>query len=157
VEKHRLIRLVTRAIQTFKMNKAVSAFMSFVKELRSPAVTPQEVDAATLRTFAILLAPFAPHLAAECWKVLGGAGSVFAQPWPDYSEELLKLHLHEVGIQINNRLRDRIMVEGEPPKAQLLKVALASPRIAAALGERRPDAVYVVPNRLINLVVSDLN
>ncbi|MFN0057367.1 MAG: class I tRNA ligase family protein [Planctomycetota bacterium] len=153
VEKHRLINRVTKAIQTFKLNKAVSAFMEFVKVLRSPSITPQEVDLATLKTFAVLLAPFAPHVAAEMWEVLGGADNVFAQPWPEFSPELLRPLESEVGILINNKLRDRMVVEGEPAKAQLLKAALARAKIVASLAGRRAEHVYVVPGRLINLVV----
>ena len=65
VEKHRLIRRVTHAIRGIRLNKAISAFMEFIKFLRSPTVTAEEVDRATLKVFAVLLTPFAPHVASE--------------------------------------------------------------------------------------------
>ncbi|MEM7261502.1 MAG: class I tRNA ligase family protein, partial [Planctomycetota bacterium] len=155
VEKHRLIRRVTTAIRTFKLNKAVSAFMAFIKTLSQPPLTPEEVDLDTLKTFTILLAPFAPHLAAELWERLDG-GDVNAQPWPEYSEELLRPVEPELAIQINDRVRDRMRVEGEPQKSELIQSALQRDRIREILGDRSPDRVIVVPGRLINFVVADL-
>ncbi|MCA8960977.1 MAG: class I tRNA ligase family protein [Planctomycetes bacterium] len=154
VEKHRLIRRVTTAIRTFRMNKAVSAFMAFVKTLDRAPLTPEEVDAATLRTFTVLLAPFAPHLASELWEHIGDRGTVFDQPWPEYSEELLRPVEPLLAVQINGRVRDRFRVPGEPSKSELIALALERPRIRELLGEREPDRVVVVPDRLINLVVS---
>jgi len=90
VAKHRLIRRVTRAIRTYRLNKAVSAFMEFVKLLRSDEFSPEEVDKQTLKTFTILLAPFAPHMAHELWDRLGESGKLSAEPWPEHSNELLQ-------------------------------------------------------------------
>ncbi len=155
VEKHRLIRRVTTAIRTFKLNKAVSAFMTFIKTLNQPPLTPEEVDLATLKTFTVLLAPFAPHLAAELWEKLGGDGTVFDEPWPEYSEELLKPVEPVIAVQINDRVRDRFRIEGEPSKSELITLALARDRIRELIGERKPDRVVVVPGRLVNFVFAD--
>lgn len=152
VEKHRLIRRVSEAVRSFKLNKAVSAFMEFVKVLTTPPLTPEEVDQATLRTFTVLLAPFAPHLAAELWQTLGADGEVFAQPWPEYSEELLRPLEVELVVQINNRTRDRLRIEEEPSKQELIQAALALPKIQALTEGRPPERVVIVPGRLINLV-----
>ncbi len=153
VEKHRLIRRVTRAIRSFKLNKGVSAFMEFVKILSREPLTPEEVDLATLKTFVTLLAPFAPHTSAELWERLGAEGSVFEQEWPDYSEELLKPPVIEIAIQINSRVRDRLEFEEEPSKTDLIQAALARPRVRELLGGQEPARVIVVPGKLVNLVV----
>ncbi|MFQ5653967.1 MAG: class I tRNA ligase family protein [Planctomycetota bacterium] len=152
VEKHRLIRRVTRAIRTFRMNKAVSAFMEFVNELRGNRLSLEEVDRSTLRTFIILLAPFTPHLAAELWEHLGEPGSVFEQRWPEYSEELLKPLEVEIGIFVNARLCDRLKVEGEVSKSELLERVMGLEKVKMLVGEKRPDRVIVVPSRLVKLV-----
>lgn len=155
VEKHRLIQRVSLAVTSFKMNKAVSAFMEFVKVLTSDPLTPEEVDQATLRTFTVLLAPFAPHLASELWEVLGGEGTVFEQPWPEHSEELLRPLEVKMVVQINNRTRDHLRLEEEPPKQELIQAALALEKIKERTQGVPPDRVVVVPGRLINFVYEE--
>ncbi len=152
VEKHRLIRRVTRAIDGLRLNNAVSAFMEFIKVLRSPEVTPEEVDRSTLRVFAILLAPFCPHLASELWERLDGSGTVFDQQWPEFSQELLRPHMVEIAVFINERVRDRLTVESGLSKMQLLEQVLVREAVKKAIGERKPQHVYHVPDRLLKLV-----
>ena len=152
VEKHRLIRRVTRAIETVKLNKAVSAFMTFIKVLRQPDMTLEEVDRATLKTFTILLAPFCPHLASELWRELGESGSVFEAPWPEFSEELLTPHEVEIPIFVESHLRDRITVETGLGKAALLQHVFDRERVKAALDGREPAHTIVVPDRLVKIL-----
>lgn len=153
VEKHQLIRRVTQAIQTFRLNKAVSAFMEFVKFLRRADLTPEEVDRASLRTFCILLGPFAPHLAAELWDRVGGEGSVGSQPWPSYSEELLRPLEVELLIQLEGRSLDRMIVEGHPSDDEIVALARVRPRVREALEGLHPTRWVVVPDRLVNIVL----
>ena len=96
VAKHRLVRRVSRAIRTFRLNKAVSSFMEFVKLLRSGDLTLEEVDRQTLKTFVILLTPFAPHMAHELWEKMGEEGQLNDQPWPEHSEELLNPRIRTI-------------------------------------------------------------
>lgn len=153
VEKHRMIRRVTRAIRTFRLNKAVSAFMEFVNFLRASDLTPDEVDRATLKTFTVLLAPFAPHLAAQLWEELEGEGSVSEQEWPTYSKELLKPLEPEFAIQVDSRLVDRVRLEEPLKRSELIELILARPRVARAVGGVTPDHCVVVPDHLVNIVL----
>lgn len=155
VEKHRLIRRVSRAIRTFRLNKAVSGLMEFVKFLREEDLTPEEVDRATLRTFTILLAPFAPYLASELWEVLEEEGSVLEQPWPEYSKELLKPLEVEMVVQVDNRTCDRIVVEDSPPDDELIALAQQRERVQQAIGHKKVQRWIVVPDRLINAVLKE--
>jgi leucyl-tRNA synthetase len=152
VLKHRLIRRVTRAIRTFHLNKAVSAFMVFVKELRAPDLTLEEVDRETLRTFVILLQPFAPHAAAEMWEQLGESSSLEEEPWPEYSEELLRPVEVEIAIFVDDRLVDRVVIDPNLGKTELLHLVEKREKVLARTGGRRADRVIVVPERLVHLI-----
>ncbi|MEE8142869.1 MAG: leucine--tRNA ligase, partial [Planctomycetota bacterium] len=155
VEKHRLIYRVTRSIRTFRFNKAVSAFMEFVKVLRSSEISAEEVDRATLKVFLTVLAPFAPHLAAELWQQLGGENTVFDQEWPAYSEELLKPLTVEIGVLINDTLCDRVTVESGLPRADLMALIRQRDRVRARVGDRPPDRTIWVRGRLVKLVYDE--
>jgi len=152
VLKHRLIRRVTRAIRTFHLNKAVSAFMAFVKELRAPDLTLEEVDRETLRTFVVLLQPFAPHAAAELWEQLGETSRLESEPWPEYSEELLRPVEVEIAIFVDDRLVDRVVIDPSIGKTELLHRVEKREKVLARTGGRRAERVIVVPDRLVRLV-----
>jgi leucyl-tRNA synthetase len=152
VLKHRLIRRVTRALRTFHLNKAVSAFMEFVRELRGEGLTPEEVDRDTLKAFVILLHPFAPHLACELWEMLGETSPLEDAPWPEYSDELLKPAETEIVIQVDDRVVDRLRLEEELSKTELLHRIEKLPRVLARTQGRRASRVVVVPDRLVNLI-----
>lgn len=154
IEKHRLIRRVSRAIESFRLNKAVSAFMEFVKFLRSPDLSMEEVDRSTLKTFTILLSPFAPHMACELWEQLGNTDRVFDQQWPEFSAELLRPVEVEIGVQVENRLCDRLVVEATVPREELMARVLEREKVRAALQGRTPARWVMVPDRLVNILVA---
>ncbi len=154
VLKHRLIRRVTRAIRTFHLNKAIAAFMEFVKELRTEDLTPEEVDQDTLKVFLVLLHPFAPHLTSEAWQKIGETNPLEAEPWPEYSEELLRPTEVEIVIMINNRIADRMIVDPAIGKTELLHEIERRPKVLARTGGRRADRVFVVPERLVHMTIS---
>ena len=152
VAKHRLIRRVSRAIRTYRLNKAVSAFMEFVKLLRSDEFSPEEVDKQTLKTFTILLAPFAPHMAHELWDQLGESGELTAEAWPEHSDELLQPTEVELAVFVNDSLVDRMTVELEATKNQVIDQALELSSVRNRTGGRSADRVIHVPDRLLKLV-----
>ena len=154
VLKHRLIRRVTRAIRTFHLNKAVSAFMEFVKELRDSELTFEEVDRETLKTFVVLLQPFVPHLAAELWERLGETSPLEDEAWPEYSDELLRPLEVEIAVLVDGRIADRVVVDPSLGKTELLHLIEQRPNIAARTKGRRADRVIVVPERLVHLIFS---
>ncbi len=155
VLKHRLIRRVTRAIRTFHLNKSVAAFMEFVNELRSENLTSEEVDRDTLKTFLVLLHPFAPHLSSEIWQKIGETSSLEEESWPEYSEELLRPTEVEIVIMINNRIADRMTVDPTIGKTELLHEIERRPNVLARTGGRRADRVFVDPERLVHMTVSE--
>ncbi len=155
-QMHRTIRTVTEQIDRFGFNTAIAALMSLVNDVYAyrdrggdPAVIREAV-----RALALLLAPLAPHLAEECWEMAGGTGSVHAQPWPSYEPALIAEETVEIAVQVNGRLRDRIAVAAGAGQQEHQRAALASAKVAAALGGAAPARVIVVPGKLVNIVTA---
>lgn len=146
---HQTIRKVGNDIETFGFNTAISAMMIFVNHLMKREVRPRSVA----EPFVLLLAPFAPHLAEELWQRLGHRESLAYQPWPKYDEELAKEKQIELGVQINGKLRDRIVVPADWDEEQIKSLALANEKVSAALAGKAPKKVIVVKGRLVSIVV----
>jgi leucyl-tRNA synthetase len=156
VAKHRLVRRVSRAIRNFRLNKAISAFMEFVKLLRGENLSIEEVDRQTLKTFIVLLAPFAPHMAHELWQEIGETSSLDQEPWPDHSEELLEPSEVSLAVLVNEKIVDRITVDLDASKTQVIEQALKLKSVQARTGGRPADRVVHVPDRLLKLIYSDV-
>jgi len=158
---HQTIRKVTEDIQDrFHFNTAVAAIMELVNLLYQFAV--EEVrDAPTrqaLREAAeatvLLLSPFTPHIAAELWRQLGHAQSNLRQPWPPFDPALTQEEEVTVVIQINGRVRSRVVVPASMADDELRAAALRHERIQEWIGDRTVRNVIVVPQRLVNIVVA---
>lgn len=154
VAKHRLVRRVSRAIRNFRLNKAISAFMEFVKLLRGDELSLEEVDRQTLKTFIVLLAPFAPHMAHELWQEIGEQTALDQEPWPEHSEELLEPSEISLAVLVNEKIVDRITVELDAPKTQVIEQALKLESVRERTGGRPADRVVHVPDRLLKLIYS---
>jgi leucyl-tRNA synthetase len=146
---HQTIRKVGGDIETFGFNTAISAMMIFVNHLGRLDARPRSV----LEPFLLLLAPFAPHIAEELWQRLGHDESLAYAPWPKYEQELAKEKQVEMGVQVNGKLRDRIVVSAEADEEQIREKALQGERTIAALGGKTPKKVIVIKGRLVNIVV----
>jgi leucyl-tRNA synthetase len=146
---HQTIRKVGSDIENFRFNTAISAMMVFVNHLARLEVRPRSV----MEPFILLLAPFAPHAAEELWQRLGHAESLAYQPWPQYDEELAKEKQLELAVQINGKVKDRILVPVEMDEEQIKAQALAGEKIVAALAGKTPKKVIVVKGRLVSIVV----
>ena len=155
VEKHRLIRRVSRAIRTYRLNKAVSSFMSFIKLLRSDQISPEEVDRSTLSTFCILFQPFAPHMANELWERIGGEGRLADQPWPEYSEELLSPHEVEIAVMVDDKIVDRVVIDPELAKNQVIDLVTDLEAVKECTGGIPAARVIHVPGRLLKLLMAE--
>lgn len=105
-----------------------------------------------MKPFVLLLSPFAPHLCEELWKLLGGETTLAYEPWPEYDEALTVDAANEVPIQIKGKTKAKIMVPSGTPKDELEKMALAEPKIVAALEGMTVRKVIVVPDKLVNIV-----
>ncbi len=123
--------------------------MIFVNHLAKQEVRPRSV----VESFILLLAPFAPHIAEELWQRLGHQESLAYQPWPKYEEELAKEKQIELPVQINGKVRDRILVPADADEEQVKARALASEKVVAALAGKSPKKVIVVKGKMVSIVV----
>jgi leucyl-tRNA synthetase len=105
------------------------------------------------RKLVLLLAPFAPYLVAELWETLGETSSVLRQPWPTYDPALAKEDAVEMAVQVNGKIRARITVPADADETQIRELALADPKVQAAIAGKEIVKVLVVKGRLVNIVV----
>jgi leucyl-tRNA synthetase len=156
---HWAIDKATRDFQRgFQFNTVISAVMELLNETYrlKDALYADPAGAAVVRfataTAASLIFPFAPHLGSEVFERLHG-GRVWEQPWPVADPELLSSDTVTLIVQVNGKLRDRIEVPAEAPKARLLELARASEKVARHLDGKEVVKEIVVPGKLVNLVI----
>lgn len=152
---HTTIKKVTEDIETFAFNTAISAMMIFTNEFVN--LRPRPV--AGLRILLSLLSPFAPHLAEELWERLGQKfpgfeGQASSQRWPVYDEKFLAVDEVEYGVQVNGKVRDRILVRKDASDAELEESALAAPKVREVIGGKRVSKVIIVRGKLVNIVLA---
>jgi leucyl-tRNA synthetase len=145
---HRLIARVSEDFDRWSYNTAVAALMEFTNLLYKQGRSDEAVD-----TLLLLLAPMAPHLAAELWERRGNEGDVHAQRWPEADPELARLERITMVVQVNGKLRDRIEVAPEVTEAEAEALALASSKVQEAVAGQPIKKVITRPPRLVNLVV----
>jgi leucyl-tRNA synthetase len=94
-----------------------------------------------------------PHLGEELWQLLGNEGSIAYETWPTYDLELTKNDEITVVVQVNGKIRDKLLVANNTPKEELEKLALSSPKIIANLEGKTPKKIIVIPNKLVSIVL----
>ncbi len=143
------IKKVGDDIETFGFNTAISAMMIFINHLGKQTIRPRSA----IEQLVLILAPFAPHFAEELWQRLGHADSLAYEPWPQYDKELIKEKEIELAVQINGKIKDRIVVTADADEEQIKQKALSSNKVIAAMAGKEPRKVIVVKSRLVNIVV----
>jgi leucyl-tRNA synthetase len=101
----------------------------------------------------LLLAPFAPYLAHELWEMLGETGNLLRAPWPKYDAALAKEEEIEIPVQVNGKLRGRVVVPADAPEAFVLERALADEKVQAAIAGKQVVKKIYVAGKMVNLVV----
>ena len=149
-ERHKLIRDIEQRFDAFSLNTVVSGFMEHNNTLIDIAKREGGVDKETLRTFAILLAPFAPHLAEEAWHDLGGTESVFKAGWPKYEADMVKEDVLKIPVQVNGKVKAVVEVAADTAKDEVLSAAKEA--IAGKVSGSFVKEIYV-PGKIVNFVV----
>ena len=161
---HQTLKRVTSDFEVrWHFNSSVALMMELVNELHAQEPLNEAVNPAVLKhvieVLVLILAPVVPHLSEELWEMLGHSGGLIAPkgvprvPWPAYHEDLAKEDQFEVIIQINGRLRGKILVDDGLSEEEQLQRALADPRIAPLVSGRQIAKTIVVPKKLVSLVV----
>ena len=145
---HATIKKVGEDIEVLAFNTAISQMMIFVNAFTNAEVHP----VSAMRTLLVLLSPFAPHLAEELWSRLGLPGFAADQPWPQYDPQLLIDDEVEIVMQVNGRVRDRLVMSRDATREQIEAAALASPRLPEFTAGKEIKKVVVVPGKLVNIV-----
>jgi leucyl-tRNA synthetase len=145
---HATIKKVTEDIESLSFNTAIAQMMIFVNAFTTAEVIPLSA----MRTFLVLLNPFAPHLSSELWATLGGAGDITGQAWPGYEEKFLVEDEVEMPVQVNGKVRDRIRLSIHATDDEAKAAALASPKIKELVAGKTIRKVVVVPKKLVNIV-----
>ena len=146
---HKLIKKITWDIENFSFNTSIPAFMIAQNELQALKCNKVEV----LKTFAILLAPYAPHIAEEAWHLCGETGSVCHAEWPECNEAYLVEATQKYPVQFNGKVRFTIEVAKDTPREEVEKMVMAHELTAKQLNGAAPKKVIVVPGKIVNIVM----
>jgi leucyl-tRNA synthetase len=157
---HQTIAKITLDFEgRWHFNTCVAAIMELVNEIQAADAqlaageVPAPVVLELLRSLVLLLAPFAPHLAAELWEGLGEEGAILRAPWPKSDPELAKEDEIEVPVQINGKLVTVVRVAADADGKTIEAAALAEEKVQSRTAGKTVVKVIVVPGKLVNLVV----
>jgi leucyl-tRNA synthetase len=157
---HQTIKRVSDDFQgRWHFNTCISAIMELVNVLygAEEAIARNEVPAPFLadvqRNLVLLLAPFAPYLAHELWEMLGEKGNLLKAPWPKFDAELAKEEELEIPVQVNGKLRSRVVVPADATEETVLERALADEKVRAFIAGKQIVKKIYVPGKLVNIVV----
>ena len=141
------IKKVGEDIESFGFNTAISTMMIFTNHLGKQAVRAKSV----VEKFVLILAPFAPHIAEELWEKLGHTDSLAYEPWPEYDRELIKEKEIERAVQVNGKIKDRIVVAADADEKLIESEAQRSEKVKAAMGGKPAKKIIVTP-RVVSII-----
>ncbi|PRX56549.1 leucine--tRNA ligase [Flagellimonas meridianipacifica] len=145
---HKTIKKVEEDIESFSFNTSVSTFMICVNELTSQKCTSKSI----LEPLAILVSPYAPHIAEELWERLGHSESIANEAFPEFEEKYLVESTKEYPISFNGKLRFKLELPLDMGKDEIEAVVMAHDKTKEQLQGRKPKKVIVVPGKIINIV-----
>ncbi len=148
---HRTIAGITHDIDRLQFNKAVARAYELANAIEKAGLGA--AGAGAVRTLLRLVAPMVPHIAEEAWALLGGEGLIIDAPWPVADPAMLVDEEVTYVVQVNGKVRDRLVMAKGLGQDHVSAAALATDRIAALVGGQTPKKVIVVPDRLVNIVV----
>ncbi|NLV34828.1 MAG: leucine--tRNA ligase [Clostridiaceae bacterium] len=146
---HRTIKKVTNDFETLKFNTAIAQLMAFTNAVyQKGSITRKE-----MRDFLILLNPVSPHVTEEMWTLCGFDGYLHSYKWPEYDETKTIEDEVEIVIQVNGKIKTKIMISSDMSKEDMEALVYKDEAILKAIEGKQPKKVIAVPKRLINIVI----
>ncbi|MBO8231973.1 leucine--tRNA ligase [Prochlorococcus marinus str. MU1402] len=148
------IKEISNDILNNQFNTAISELMKFYNSLSNSINDVNnnlKIDA--LKTFCILLAPFAPHIAEEIWHLIGFKKSVHLEHWPSFNAEALKEDSYELVIQVNGKVRDKVNINNDMSDDQIKELTLKRPNILKWTQDKEIRKIIIVKGKIMNIVV----
>lgn len=146
---HQTVKKVTEDLEELRFNTAISQLMIFMNQAKDEDIFP-EVYA---KGFIQLLAPIAPHLMEELWEKMGYQSILSYEPWPTYEEKLTIDNQIEIVVQINGKIKEKLVIDKDLSNQDVEEIVLAQEGIQAAIKGKNIAKFIVVPNRLVNIVL----
>jgi leucyl-tRNA synthetase len=158
---HKTLKVVSAEYEAFKFNTLVAHLIELTNTLmryRGTSVAGTGEWDEAVRLLLLMLAPAAPHISEELWsRRLAAAGaewsSIHLEPWPEADDTIATDEVREVPVQVNGKLRDRVVVPAGISEVELEQIVLARDKVLAALNGRAPDRVIHAGGRIVNIVV----
>jgi leucyl-tRNA synthetase len=145
---HKTIQSVTQDMESLSFNTATSRLMEFVNFFTGQDTRPL----ACMEAFVRLLSPMAPHISEELWQALGHSDSLAYAPWPSFDPQYVQESSIELPVQINGKVRGRVIVQADATEDQIKKAALDDSRVQKCLEGSSIRKVIVIPKKLVNIV-----
>jgi len=145
---HKTIKQVTEQIETMDFNTCVSAFMILIKKY-----TEEGCNKEIFSMFLKILGPFAPHLSEELWSLVGNKNSIFKEKWPQYDKSLIKESVIEVPVQVNGKVRSKVMVTEDMAEEKIKEIVLADEKIKNWLADKELKKFIYIKDKIINIVI----
>ena len=146
---HETVKKVSDDFEKMKFNTAIAQMMTLVNELSAQ----ETVTRAELETLLKILSPVCPHICEEMWQNLGHAEAIHHQPWPDWDEAAMKKAEVEIAVQVNGKVRGRIMIPADLTREEAESQLPANPDVQRITAGKTIVKVIFVPGRLLNFVV----
>ena len=155
---HQTLKRVTNDFEVrWHFNTSIALVMELVNEFHAQEPLDQDASPAILKRVlsltVLMLSPMTPHIAEEMWGILGNSGTISRQRWPQYREDLTREDQIEIIIQINGRLRSKMLVDENLSEDETRDRALSDPRIAPLIVGKEFAKTVVVPKKLVNIVL----
>jgi leucyl-tRNA synthetase len=147
---HQTVKKVTEDLEGLRFNTAISQLMVFINEAYKATVLPKEY----VEGFVKLISPIAPHIAEELWGKLGHTTTITYEAWPAFDEAKLVESEVEIVVQVNGKVRAKLLVAKEVTKDQLEQIALEDDRVKEHVEGKTIRKVIAVPGKLVNIVAN---
>ncbi|MBP0979912.1 MAG: leucine--tRNA ligase [Oscillospiraceae bacterium] len=146
---NKTIKKITEDIENLKFNTAIAALMALLNEINNIKTINQK----ELKTYLILLNPFAPHITEEIWSICNFEGYITDQKWPDFDESKCQDFVVQIAIQINGKIKARIDINKDLDKSEVIKIAKENINISEEIKNKIIKKEIYVPGKLVNIVV----